>query len=342
MTFKKIVLPMLMALGLLFAPLGVVTTPAIAVTTDSTCIGAPGPDAATVYPQTRQFVESQSWWMPGLGQVDDAATHHGHGHLGACIPERETLTSGNLTVNARVMMHDNPGTANYVSMVFKGTDYETTVKKCYVRASMTDFTCPSASSTGRGDLTCAQPNNCERWLTFSIPISSFNHSGLQEVRLRSFIKEPGSKEMHSSINFQVYVQNGKSTSNVTREPNLRGKGWYTHSLYCESAYKSVPIPDAPVSGVWSPTLEQTTHDSDASLPVTHSFITLDPNFHASPPVLGTILHDADGGYGPLPSPIDTTTLTNGVHKLYQKVDCRDDTLGSTNSGVLVIPFVVAN
>src|SRR6266540_232950 len=339
MTFKKIVLPMFMALGLSLALLGIVNTaPVTAVTADSTCIGAPGPDAATVYPQTRQFVETQTWWMPGAGQVDDAATHHGHSHLGACIPERETLTSGNLTINVRVMMHDNPGTFNYVSMVFKGTDYETTVQKCYVRATAEDFTCPGASSTGKGDFTCAQPGNCARWLTFSMPLSLFNHSGLQEVRFRGFVPEPSSKEMRNNLNFQVYVQNGKSVSNVTREPNLRGKGWYTHALYCEATVKSVPIPDAPVSGVWSPTLEQTTHDTDASLPVTHSFFTIDPDFHAVPPVVGTVLHDADGGYGPSASPIDTTMLTNGVHKLYQKVDCRDDTLGSTNSGVLVVPF----
>jgi hypothetical protein len=304
------------------------------------CIGAPAQDR-TAYDETREFVENQAWWMPGPGQVNDSTTNHGHAHMGAYIPERENLTSGKLTVNVRVILHDNPGKWNYVSMVFKGTDYETTVQKCYLRASMTDFTCPSAnSSTGKGDWTCT--GTCTRWLRFSWPVSAFGHSGLQEVRFRGFIPEPGSEEMRTNLNFQTYVSNGKSTSNVTREPQLRGKGWYTHSLYCEATVNSVPIPDGTVSGVWSPNLQQTTHSSDASLPVTHSFVSLDPDFHAVPPVAGTILHDADGGYGPAATAIDTTTLSNGVHKLYQRADCRDDPLGSTNSGVLVIPFTVRN
>jgi hypothetical protein len=263
--------------------------------------------------------------------------------MGACIPERETLSSGNLTISLRLLLHDNPGKWNYVSMVYKGTDYETTVQRCYLIATAADFTCPSADpSTGKGNWTCPQPTNCAKWVTFSWPISAFNHSGLQEVRFRGFIPEPGSVEMRTNLNWQIYIQNGKSTSNVTREPTTRGKGWYTHALYCESSHNSVPLPDSAVSGTWSPTLEQTTHSTDASLPVTHSFITLDPDFHADPPVVGTVLHDADGEFGPASVPIDTTTLTNGTHRLYQKADCRDDSLGSTNSGVLVVPFVVAN
>lgn len=299
------------------------------------------PEDTTAYAETRQFVENQSWWMPGPGQADNSATNHGHAHMGACIPERETITSGNLTLNVRVIMHDNPGKWNYVSMVFKGTDYETTVQKCYLRQTMTNFTCPTAnSSTSKGDWTCV--GTCTRWVRFTAPISSFNHAGLQEVRLRGFVPEPGSKEMRTNLNFQVYIQNGKSTANVTREPQLRSKGWYTHSLYCEASVNSVPIPNGPVSGTWSPVLEQTTHTSDGSLPVTHSFVSLDPDFHAVPPVQGTIIHSANGGYGPVATSINTTTLTNGVHKLYQRADCRDDSLGSTNSGVLVIPFNVSN
>lgn len=322
----------------------VATAPAIqAVSTPSVCIGAPGPDAATIYPETRQFVENQAWWMPGVGQPDNSSTHHGHTHMGACIPERETTSSGNLTINVRVMLHDNPGKANYVSMVFKGTDYETTVQKCYLRASAADFTCPGPSPTGKGDFTCAQPGTCERWLTFSWPISAFGHSGLQEVRFRGFVPFSGtSTEMRTNLNFQTYIQNGKSTANVTRQPYLRGKGWYTHALYCESDFRTLPLPDGSVSGTWTPTVGQVTHSSDASLPVTHSFQSIDPDFHAIPPNPGTVLRDAAGPFGPTGVAIDTTTLTNGTHKLYLKADCRDDSLLSTNSGVLVVSFVVAN
>jgi hypothetical protein len=85
-----------------------------------------------------------------------------------------------------------------------------------------------------------------------------------------------------------------------------------------------------------------THDSDASLPVTHYFATLDADFHASPPNRGTVLLDADGRWPPAALAIDTTLLSNGVHKLLLRTDCRDNVQGSTNSGVMVLPFVVQN
>lgn len=307
------------------------------------CIGAPAADGTT-YTETRQFVDSQAWWMPDTDQANNSTTNHGHVHMGACIPERETISSGNLTVHVRVVLHDNPGKANYVSMVFKTSDTETTVQKCYLRATAANFTCPGPSSTGKGDFVCT--GTCERWLTFSRPISSFNHSGTQEVRFRGFVPEPGGNEMRANLNWQVNIQNGASASNVSRYPFLRGKGWYTNALYCEASVRAVPLPDSPVSGVWTPVVGLTTHP-DGSLPATHSFISIDPDFHAVPSKPGIVLWNAAGPYGPdpfgaAPISIDTKTLTNGVHKLHLRSSCRDNKLGSTNSGVTVIPFTVAN
>lgn len=306
-------------------------------------MGAPPADS-TVYAETRQFVDTQSWWVPDVDQPNNATTNHGHVHLGACIPERETISSGNLTVNVRVILHDNPGKANYVSMVFITANSETVAQKCYLRASAADFTCPGPSSTGGGDFVCN--GTCERWLTFSRPISAFKNSGLQEIHLRAFVPEPDSKEMRASVNWQTDIRNGKSQSNTSRYPFLRGKGWYTHAGYCEASVRSVPIPDTPVSGIWKPVVGLTTHPND-SLPATHSFISIDPDFHAMPANRGTVLWDAAGPYGTepfgaAPISIDTRTLSNGVHKLHLRTSCRDDTLHSTNSGVTVIPFTVVN
>ncbi|MBT2565278.1 hypothetical protein J7I84_01990 [Arthrobacter sp. ISL-85] len=306
-------------------------------------MGAPAADS-TVYAESRQFVDTQSWWMPGTGQADTPITNTGHVHLGACIPERETISSGNLTVNVRVVLHDNPGQANYVSMVFITSDAETAVQKCYLRAAAANFTCPGPSSTGKGDFVCT--GTCERWLTFSRPISAFKHSGLQEVHFRAFVPEPGGNEMRASFNWQAHIQNGKSQSDASRYPFLRGKGWYTHAAYCEASVRSVPLPDGPVSGIWTPAVGLTTHP-DASLPATHSFISIDADFHAVPPNPGRVLWDAAGPYGSAPfgsAPIsiDTRTLANGVHKLHLRTSCRDNKLGSTNSGVTVVPFIVAN
>ena len=307
------------------------------------CMGAPPADG-TVYAETRQFVDTQSWWMPDADQANNSVTNTGHLHLGACVPERETISSGNLTVNVRVILHDNPGTANYVSLVFLTADSETAVQKCYLRAAAANFTCPGPSSTGKGDFTCT--GTCERWLTFSRPISAFKHSGLQEIHLRAFVPEPDGNEMRASLNWQTEIQNGKSPSDASRYPFLRGKGWYTHAGYCESSVRSVPIPDAPVSGTWAPVVGLTTHPNN-SLPATHSFISVDPDFHAVPANPGQVLWDSAGAFGPepfgaAPIAIDTRALANGVHKLHLRTSCRDNKLGSTNSGVTVIPFTVSN
>lgn len=320
-----------------------VLAPSAARAAAGPCIGAPPADG-TIYAETRQFVDSQSWWMPDVDQANNSITNNGHVHLGACIPERETISSGNVTVNVRVILHDNPGTANYVSMVFITTDSETVVQKCYLRATASDFTCPGPSSSGDGDFVCA--GTCERWLTFSRPITDFNRSGLQEIHLRAFVPEPDGNEMRTSLNWQTDIQNGRSQSDVSRYPFLRGKGWYTHAGYCEASVRSVPLPDAPVSGIWTPEVGLTTHPN-ASLPATHSFISIDPDFHAMPANRGTVLWDSAGPYGPepfgsAPISIDTRTLANGVHKLHLRTSCRDNKLGSTNSGVTVIPFTVAN
>jgi len=292
------------------------------------CIGAPADEpAGGLYPEPRVFVEGQAQWVPGPGQVSNPDTDNGHVHVGACIPEREVLNAAvtpNLTANVRVVTFHQPGTVTYASMVFKTTASEVTVQK----AQINGLSCPTAE--------------CVRWVAFSWPLSAFDRAGLQEVRFRVFVNEPNGKQQNTSLNWQVTVENGKTRSNVTRMPYLRGKGWYTHSLYCEGSYLSVPVPDAPVAGVWRPTVMMDTHSSDASLPVTHYTAAVDPHGHESPPDPGTVVLDADGRLPATALAVDTTALANGPHRLFLRSGCRDDSLGSTNWGVLAVSFVVAN
>lgn len=316
------------------------------------CTGAwPGDPSGGLYPEQRQAVESQAWWTQDGGSPE-------HFHLGLCLPDREVLDAAvtpEFATWVRVIMHDNPGKANYVSMVFKGTDYETTVQKCYLRNGPAyDNTCPLAASTGKGDWTCI--GTCTKWVPFSRPLSGFGHTGLQEVRFRAFVPEPKladgiTREMHTSVTFQTTVTGtGKSVSNVSREPQVRGKGWYVAPYrYCEAQLvdgdpaSAALIPDVPVSGTWSPVLEQTTHDSDDSRPVTHAFVTVDPDFHAEPPVVGSVLVDQAGELAAGPVAVNTTGLINGTHRLYQKVSCAASDLGGgVNEGVLSVPFIVSN
>ena len=275
----------------------------------------------TGYPQSRQFVDTQSWWTTTPGK---AGTDHGHLHVAACIPERETLAVDQ-TLDVRLTLHNNPGkfpsgTSHGFSLVAKTPNSETTP----VKVLLGGWNCPVGT--------------CEKWISVPLRVSFFDRSGLQEVRFRAFVDEPDGNRMIASLNWQTIIQSGALVSNVTRYPWVRGKGWYTTSKYCEAAMKTVPLPDAPLTGTWSPRVSLLTHSSDSSLPVTYHSVRLDPDFHAVPPNPGTVLRE---GVGPWEGvvPVDTSVLSPGKHRLVARADC-DDPRGSTNAGVLVTPFVV--
>jgi hypothetical protein len=100
------------------------------------------------------------------------------------------------------------------------------------------------------------------------------------------------------------------------------------------------VPTAPVSGTWSPEGE-TLPGAGPSSPVTHTLVTIDPAFHDLPPDRGKVQLDQTGAFrGPIS--IDTTQLANGPHKLVVASSADDQNRGSTQSGVMVIPFTVDN
>ena len=273
----------------------------------------PGMDC-TAYPETRQFVDAQSWWWLQEGQTGN---DFGHTHIGACIPERETL-SADSSITVKVQLHDNPGKVTYVALVYKTTSMESSV------------------SFNPG-WTCAT-NQCEFYYTFPIVVSKFDKSGLQELRLRATTLEPDGKEERASLNWQTFIQNGKTKSDVTRQPYLRGKGWYTGQNYAEASFLTVPLPDAPLSGVWNPRVQVVNHEDSA--PITGYRLALDTNVHAGIP--GTTVLEGLGQLLPTTLSIDTTLLTNGPHKLFMRADSVKVGENSTNSGVLVVPFEVNN
>jgi hypothetical protein len=276
--------------------------PGPASAADTTCAG---------YKESRQFVEAQSWWLqtPGRG-----GTGFGHAHLGGCIPERERIGATDLDV--RVMLHSNPGKVAYVSLVSKTADQEVTRVKDY---SVKGFSCPVGT--------------CERWVKFRLDPAWFNYSGLQEIRYRLFVDEPDGNRMATSLNYQTYIVNGKIQKPVTRQPYLRAKGWYTGAGYCEASLRSVPLPDAAVAVPWSTQWRMVWHGTTDDLRVTHASVRADADFHAVPVKPGSLLYDG----GPYEGPVTVSGLAAGAHKLQGRSDC-DDPRGSTNSGVLVIPF----
>lgn len=285
------------------------------------CIGAPARQPVSTYNETRQFVDFQTWWLTTPGK---AGTDFGHAHVGACIPERESMQGPTIPLDIRLILHDNPARTNTqypgLSVVLKGTSQETTIKKF----NYPGWTCPEGT--------------CERWVHYDLPQSAFSRSGLQEIRFRFFVDEPDGNRMIASANWQTYVNNGKSRADVTRQAYLRGKGWYTGAEYCETSLRSVPLPDTPIAGAtWSPTVAQVWHGTSADRPVSGHDDRYDADVHAGIP--GTTLTSGPGPFGAAPLSVPVGSMKPGLHKLNTRADC-DDPRGSTNSGVMVVPFMV--
>jgi hypothetical protein len=150
--------------------------------------------------------------------------------------------------------------------------------------------------------------------------------------------------MLSTDGWMLYVTNGK-TSIHTRylAPSMtEGRGWYglpdTDGLGYEVARLRSPLPTAPVAGTWRPEIE-TLPGAGPSSPVTHTLATVDPSFHPMPPDRGKVQLDQAGPFRGFLS-IDTTQLANGVHHLVIISSADHPDRGSTQSGVIAIPFTV--
>ena len=279
-----------------------------------------GPDPLTCvgYPEPRIFVESQSWWLRTPGAL---GTEFGHMHVGACLPYQQTIR-GVIGIDVRIILHDNPGQFDYLNPVLVSNSQELSLAH---DLTLHNLTCPIGT--------------CTRWVHLDVDTGQITSDGMEEIRLRAYVDEPDGNIMHSSINTLANFQNGHPVSDLDRRAYQRGKGWYTGSGYCESDVLS-NMPLGTVSGVWSPALQIVDHGAADDLPVTHHSVRLDPDFHAIPQVPGTILVDGSGPWAGSVA-IDTTSLANGRHRLVLRADC-DDPRGSTNSGVLVVFFTVAN
>ncbi|MDX6706923.1 MAG: hypothetical protein QOI48_2769 [Solirubrobacteraceae bacterium] len=304
--------------GVLLA--AVVATPAMASSGQQACVGAPIDQPAGSYNETRQFVDFQSWWKTTPGK---AGTDFGHVHVGACIPEREQMVGATIPLDVRLVLHDNPAkkTNQYpgLSIVVKGKSQETTIAK----QNYPGWTCPVGT--------------CTKWFHYDLPQSAFDDSGLQEIRFRFFVDEPDGSRMIASANWQTYINNGKAEGDVTRQPYLRAKGWYSGAGYCEASFRSA-LPDGPVPAIWSATVAQVWHGTSADLPVSGFDNRFDADNHAA--IAGTVLNVGSGPFGPAALNVPAGSLLAGTHKLNMRADCADPR-GSTNSGVLVLPFRVA-
>jgi hypothetical protein len=160
------------------------------------------------------------------------------------------------------------------------------------------------------------------------------------------VRTPDGNDFLATDGWLAYVRNGKpSVDTRYLAPNIsEARGWYglpgTDGLGYENARLRSPVPTAPVSGTWSPEV-QTLPGAGPSSAVTHTLVTIDPAFHDMPPDSGRVQLDQIGAFrGPIA--IDTTQLANGPHKLVVVSSAAHADRGTTQSGVLAIPFTVDN
>jgi hypothetical protein len=279
----------------------------------------PNPLTCVGYPEPRVFLESQTWWIQTPGKT---GTTFGHMHVGACVPTERTV-SGVVGIDVRIILHDNPGKFDYWNPVLVSDTQELSLPHV---TDLHGLTCPSGT--------------CAAWSHADVDTRQLDYDGRQELRIRAYTNTPDGNIMHSSINAFLDLANGKTANPLDRRAYQRGKGWYTGSGYCEASFLSA-IPYGPLSGTWAPTVLIADHGAADDLAVTHHTIRIDPDFHADPPKPGTIISDGPGQLASTTLSIDTRALANGVHKLHMRADCNDPR-GSTNSGVLIVPFTVDN
>lgn len=242
-------------------------------------------------------------------------TEFGHLHVGTCVPYKQ-IVSGVLTFDVRLILHDNPGTFDYLNPVLKTDSQEISLP--HVTSGVQGWTC-----TG----------TCERHVTLSVDTRLSNYDGIQEIRIRTYVREPDGNVMHASLNMLVNIQNGDPENPIDRKAYERFKGWYTDSGYCEASLLNDP-PIGPVAS-WTAILQALNHGSSEDLAVSRYRVALDADVHAGIP--GTTLAEGTGEMAP--RSFTLSGLSSGTHKLSIRAEC-DDPRGSTNSGVGIITFTV--
>jgi hypothetical protein len=347
----------------------------VEATTFYACAGAPADfvaafdatdgavDGKVSYAEPRLWLENQAWWEP---QPADAGSpghpsvgKQGHVHLGTCFPHYQTLNGPSLHLDVNAKFHNITGQSNGDSV--HAFPYG-------------DFGWGSRTTAG---VRCAAAD-CEWNVSFDLPFSPMRFNGWHEFHLYQYAVNSTSARAYTVTRWYANVDrpdlpepttsNGGTTvlntTNALR--GLPGTGglyvggdtWHnnTNDSYARATIKREDVPWdettgqlRPVSGVWRPTV---------NFERTKVFAFVDPALHADPPSFGTVVLDeypASVG-GPRQLAIDTTQLSDGVHRLLigtSNVGTDGSGYGAPgnpfswtvkgkNSGVLVIPFLVDN
>lgn len=303
--FLIVAIAMLIVLALVPLAIGRLNHPA-----DDPSIGDVVADAAAAgsgcsgYPERRTFVEAQAWW-----KAPAEAEPGRHVHLGACFPFDEVV-DGLLVIDARVLLHGQPAGARLLR----------------VRASNQDATLFDRTAD-LPELSADTP--------WTVPITldlSRLSTGRHEIRISVFVGQPDGSRQFQSTGWQTCVR--ACSPSYRSGDHVTARGWYTGTEYTNAELRSA-IPSGAVSGNW--TFEVALVPGSGGTAVTAHSVHIDPDFHGGRD--GLVVRRGSGPYRGTIT-IDTRALSDGAHRLVLRTDSA--IAAGRNSGVEVIPFIVAN
>ncbi len=162
------------------------------------------------------------------------------------------------------------------------------------------------------------------------------HDGWQEFRFTANMSsDPDGKRQYQSTGLQANIQNGHGAQSAyRRNPWWEARGWYAPTGYTNARLFQIP-PTAPVSGSWPVRWAC----SPSGSPATYHAAYVDADTHAIPMKLPHVYSEGSGAFNGTTN-IDTSALSNGLHKLLLRCDARVSS--GTDSGLLQVLFRVAN
>jgi hypothetical protein len=277
--------------------------------------GAPDPVNCTGYAEPRVSLETQDWWTrPGL-LVEGMSQHI---HLATCFPVDQTL-KGTVPFDIHVQLHMNPGVLTLVDLQVFGNG----VSESQV-AAKPNVTCPTAQ--------------CDLWYHIDYDTTKVPADGALEFRFHAKVTSPDGTIGYTSSGWQAVLANGggRSVQSYRKPPWIEARGWYTGTDYENSRFTS-PLPSGPLQGSW--TFNVSLAPGSGGTPVNHVLVSVDPHFHFDPVDRGRVIFEKAGSYvGPIT--IDTTQLSNGVHRLFMRAD--SPIAAGTGSGIMAFNFTVNN
>ncbi len=266
-----------------------------------------------VCPPGRVNFESRGWWTPTGVSIDE---YRGI-DIEVCFPTGGTL-SGKVPFLLHVQLRDNPAVITLLRVAIADSGGNSNGYAQSVRLS------PGADGYG------------EWYIPALVDTTVRGHDGWQEFRFTANMSsDPDGKRQYQSTGLQANIQNGHGQQSAyRRNPWWEARGWYAPTGYTNARLFQIP-PTAPVSGSWPVRWACAPSGS----PATYHAAYVDADTHAIPMKLPHVYSEGSGGFNGTTN-IDTSALSNGLHKLLLRCDAKVSS--GTDSGLLQVLFRVAN